>query len=84
MSPTGKNGGGIIANPEKLRLSLADGSSVVMAWEWRYTAFRFDPSQKDGSVNCWLPSACDNALIRSDALFQKLDNLIHEHCTAFV
>lgn len=46
MSPTGKNGGGIIANPEKLRLSLADGSSVVLAWEWRYTAFRFDPIRK--------------------------------------
>ena len=58
-----KIGGGILSNPEKLALSLADGSSVALAGDWRYEAFRFDPKPKDGSVNCWTPSACYNAML---------------------
>ena len=56
-------GGGVISNPEKLTLALADGSAVPLAGEWRYEEFRFDPKPKDGSVNCWTPSACYNAML---------------------
>lgn len=57
------DGGFTTDDPDLIALTLADGTTIPLAGEWRYEAFRFDPRPKDGDVSSWTPTACYNAML---------------------
>lgn len=61
-------GGGLCGKPEALVLSLEDEADMIfapvpLAGKWRACSFKFDKKPVSGEVDCWIPTACYNAML---------------------
>ena len=58
-------GGGLWGKPEGMALSFGEKgeAAVPLAGKWRASAFKFDPRPVSGEVDCWIATACYNAML---------------------
>ena len=57
-----RGNGGFTGRPDQLFLAVG-GEKVALAGEWRSVGFAYDPKPKSGAVDCWMPTACYNAML---------------------
>ena len=57
-----QGGGGFWGKPEQMFLALGP-ERIPLAGPWRTLGFRYDPKPVSGEVNCWIPTACYNAML---------------------
>ncbi len=58
-------GGGLWGKPGGMALSFGgEGAEAVpLAGKWRASPFKFDPRPVSGEVDCWIATACYNAML---------------------
>lgn len=57
--------GGLWGKPDAMALSFGgEGAEAVpLAGKWRASPFKFDPRPVSGEIDCWVPTACYNAML---------------------
>ena len=57
--------GGLWGKPDAMALSFGENGAeaVPLAGKWRASPFKFDPRPVSGEVDCWIATACYNAML---------------------